>query len=267
MKRKAAHPAHPKDTFLKPGAFPTVWCSGCGIGTALHALFEAVREMGIQSQLCVFSGTGCTGKIAECLSASACSAGEGFAVAAAAEWKRKNAQAKTVVFINNADILLTGASDIIESAKNQDDLVVIIINNLIYTLSEGRAYPLTPFMRSSAVFGVDLPFNIPYVAYRAGAGLIARWNPLRAGWMRHTLIDALSAEGLSVVEMVSPCIVFRTDTKEILDPVEKMSFLNDLSEIRYEKPSHDLDLRHPGKIIFGGFAPAEGNGEFDCHDR
>lgn len=255
--KKNEEALHPKDRFLNPDAFPTDWCSGCGIGTALYTLFEAAKEMGIQSQLAVFSGTGCTGKIVECLSVSAYSAGDGFAVAAAAEWNQKNVPSKTVVFLNNADLLLTGAQDLLEAGKNQNDLVVIIINNLIYNLSGERAYPLTPFMRPSPACGIDLPFNIPLLAQAVGAGLAARWNPLRAGWMRHTLIDALSAERLSVVEMISPCVVFRADSKEVLSPVERMSFLNDFSEMAYVEPSAELDLRRSGRIILGRFIPRE----------
>jgi 2-oxoglutarate/2-oxoacid ferredoxin oxidoreductase subunit beta len=258
---------HPKDDFLNPDAFPTVWCSGCGIGTALYALFEAAKEMGIQSQLRIFSGTGCTGKVADCLSISTHSIDSGFVVAAAAEWKRKNLQAKTVAVINNSDILLTGGKDILEAGRNRDDMVVVIINNLIYTVSHGQAFPLTPFMRANADGEVDLPFNIPYFSHKANAGLIARWNPLRAGWMRHTLIDALSEGGLSVVELISPCTIFRVETKKILSPAERMAFLNDFSEMRYQEPSAAMDLRCPGPIILGRFTPAAGDKELNHHER
>lgn len=266
VKNNADDRTHPKDDFLNLDAFPTVWCSGCGIGTALYALFEAAKEMGIQSQLSVFSGTGCTGRVSDCLSVATHSADNGFVVAAAAEWKRKKLQTKAVAVINNSDMLLTGGQDILEAGKNQDDLILIIINNIIYTLGRDRAYPLTPFMRPSIDGESDLPFNIPYFSYKAGAGLIARWNPLRAGWMRHTLIDALSADGLSVVEMVSPCVIFRAENREILNPVERMSFLNSFSEMRYQEPSNEMDLRCPGPIILGRFTPAAGDKELNHHE-
>ena len=266
IKNNTNNRIHPKDDFLIPEAFPTVWCPGCGIGTALYALFEAAKEMGIQSQLHVFSGTGCTGKAADCLRVSAQSVETGFVAAAGAEWKRKNIQSKTVAIINNTDVLLSGGRDIWEAGQNQDDLVLIIINNLLYTLSRKQAFPLTPFMRPSAAGSVDLPFNYPFFSHKAGAGLVARWNPLHAGWMRHTLIDALSTKGLSVVELISPCMIIRTETKEILNPVERMSFLHDFCEMRYQEPSDDMDLRRPGPIIVGRFSPAGGDKEFNHYE-
>lgn len=266
MKKPAENRIHPKDDFLKSEVFPTAWCSGCGIGTALYALFEAAKEMGIQSQLHIFSGTGCTGRVADCVSVSTHAVKNGLAVEAGAEWKRKNLQSKTVVVINNSDLLLTGGRDILEAGKNQDNIVLIIINNLIYSVNRERAFPITPFMRPSADGEVDLPFNIPFFVHKTRAGLIARWNPLRAGWMRHTLIDALSTEGLSVVEMISPCVIFHSETKEILNPVERIAFLNDFSEMRYQDPSPDMDLRRPGPLILGRFSPAAGDKEIKHHE-
>jgi pyruvate/2-oxoacid:ferredoxin oxidoreductase beta subunit len=91
------------------------------------------------------------------------------------------------------------------------------------------------------------------MAASIGAEYVARWTPLRIGWMIHSLANALSLKGLSIVELISPCLIYDALKGDILDPVDRMKFYNDQSEIRFTAPTPDLDLRGGNKIIEGEF--------------
>jgi len=245
---------HPIESFLRPDIFPTVWCSGCGIGTAVYSMFKASQEAGVSQQnLRIVSGVGCTGKIAECLQPQTYSIVDGNIMDYAVELKQKEPDSKVCVFLNNADLFVTGAAGLINAGKAKANLTVLVFNNCIYTVSRDQVFPLTPFIRKSVDNEYDLPFNIPHLAVSIGADYVARWTPLRTGWLKNSLLEAFSISGLSVIEMLSPCLIFEGNSGRLLDSVERMEFFNEKSEISLNVPTERLDLRLQEKIIIGTF--------------
>ena len=44
--------------------FPTIWCSGCGIGVVMGALIRAIDHLGLDSdQVALVAGIGCTARM------------------------------------------------------------------------------------------------------------------------------------------------------------------------------------------------------------
>jgi len=245
---------HPTDYFLASDIFPTVWCPGCGIGTAVYSFFEACKEKDIErDDLYIISGVGCTGKIAEFLCLPSCSVTDGHIIEKAVYINEHNPEKKIVVFLNNADFLISGGRELKKAKKKKLNILIIYINNLIYALSRDQAFPLTPYMRTSTQGEFEIPFNIPFMACSIGASFVARWTPIKAGWMKQSFVESFSVKGLSVIEVLSPCLIYDSTTGRILDPVEKMAFYNDNSEIQFWVPIKNLDIRRQKKIIIGKF--------------
>ncbi len=245
---------HPSDSFLHPEIFPTVWCPGCGIGTAASTLFEAIKEADIlKKDMQIVSGIGCTGKIAECVRFKSYSITNGKVVDFAIHLKQAKPGLKVCVFLNNADILLSGAEQLIKAGKKRENLIVIFINNFIYAVSQDKAFPLTPFMRKSTSNEFELPFDIPGMAIYSGADFVARWTPLQAGWMKDSFREAFSLTGLAVIEVISPCLIYEANSGRILDAVDRIKFYNDNSEIKFQAKGENLDIRLQKKIITGKF--------------
>ena len=208
---------HPIDSFFPPDSMPSVWCPGCGIGTIVYTFVQAVEEMNAElDKICVVSGIGCTGKIAEYLNFGSHKTTDSNLIAYAADLAAKKPDLKVIAFTNNADYLVSSAKDFLDIGKKRANLLVIHINNIIYCITENVAIPTTPFMRASAENDFELPFNIPHLAKSSGAEYVARWTPLRAGWLKYSIIDALSKRALSVIEVVSPCLVYYTFANKIV---------------------------------------------------
>lgn len=245
---------HPADPLLYTELLPTVWCHGCGIGTTVHAFIQALKDSSVEpKKVCVVSGLGCTGKISTYIKLRSHSAPYGNVVGRAAELKKENPHWHVVVFLNNADFLLTGARDFIDEAQKGTDLMVLYINNFLYTLNKTQAFPMTPFIRKSVDGKFDLPFNIPHLAKTYGARYVARWTPLQSGWLKHSLSESLFKREFGVIEVVSPCLMFSCDEGRIQDAGEKMKFYDDRSEFCDGENTENLDLRKEGKIRVGLF--------------
>jgi 2-oxoglutarate ferredoxin oxidoreductase subunit beta len=233
---------------------PSVWCSGCGIGTIVYSFIQAIEEMNVEpDKICVVSGNGCTGKIAEYLNFKSCETTEGNVIKYAANLAAKNTDLKVVAFTNNADFLMSSAKDFIEIGRKNVNILVLHINNLIYCYTKNEVIPTTPFMRTSADVNFDLPFNIPHLAKSSGARYVARWTSLRAGWLKYSIIDALSKPRLSVIEVVLPCVIYDTISSKIGDGVDRMKFYSDNSLMKQYESTEQLDLRSQREIIIGKF--------------
>jgi len=245
---------HPSDSYLRVDAIPSVWCSGCGIGLVVHTFIQTLKYLRFDlNKLCVVSGLGCTGKIAEYLNLPSFITTNSNLFEYAGQLKSKNAGSKIIVFSNNADFLVSGAKDFIEIGKKNIDLTVIHINNIIYTITENGIFPNTPFRRMVTGQSDELPFNIPHLAKSCGAQYVARWTPLRAGWLMYSIIDTILKGNFSVIEVVSPCVTYYANRDQMGDAVERMAFYDHFAIMKPGESTENLDLRAHDRLIIGKF--------------
>jgi 2-oxoglutarate ferredoxin oxidoreductase subunit beta len=244
---------HPADRFLQAYPLPSVWCPGCGIGTAVYSFISAVGEAGIDpAEIMIMTGIGCSGKIAEYLNLRSCLAVDRLLPHALVH-KLANPKDRVVVFSNNADLLLSGDQALIEINRQGINLLVIHLNNLIYTITEKGIFANTPFVRTTDDRQHELPFNMPHMARLAGASYVARWTALRTGWLKYSIIDALGKDGLSLIEVLAPCLLFHAADSRIGDADERILFNDRNTVLREYEDTEKLDLRGPGEIVLGRF--------------
>ena len=240
------------ETYILEKAFPTVWCPGCGIGTVIYSLLSAIQSTSLDPGMVrIVTGAGCAGKISEVLTLKTISVKNGLVVDRALRVLKKEPSSIVVAFLSNPDFLLSGARDFIGACKKHNRIIAVYINNFIYAASRDNIRPITPFMRRSYDGKHELPFNIPLLANSCGASYIARWTPLRAGWLKYSLMDAFNSPGFSVIEIVSPCLIFEVNNGRIKDTVERMNFYNENTNMDEQDAWEKLDLRAHGKLTVG----------------
>jgi 2-oxoglutarate ferredoxin oxidoreductase subunit beta len=103
---------------------------------------------------------------------------------------------------------------------------VICVNNFTFGMTGGQVAATTPFgARSSttAAGNSESPFNLPLLAYAAGASFIARWTILHARDLADTIHEALMRRGFSFIEVLSPCPVNfgRANKEKTLETLQK----------------------------------------------
>ena len=245
---------HPADALLCEDAIPSIWCPGCGIGTVVNTFVETLEKVNADlDKICVSSGIGCTGKVADYLKLNCCNETSGNAIKCAVKFKLENPEQKVVVFLNDADFIASGADDFIEAGKKGVELLVIYINNFIYIITEYKVLPVTPFIRTSANNGLELPFNIPHLAKLSGAQYVARWTPLHVRRLMYSITDALKKPGFSVIEVISPCLMYYATEGKIGETIDRMRFFHNNTVIKHNEPTENLDIRMQDKIIMGKF--------------
>jgi 2-oxoglutarate ferredoxin oxidoreductase subunit beta len=245
--------SHPAASLLREESIPSVWCPGCGIGTVVSTFVETLTKSNLDmDQICISSGIGCTGKIADYLKLNCSSATDGDAIRCAVRLKEKNPEKKAIVFLNDTDFIASGAEGLIEAGASGVELTVIYINNFIYVVTECKTVPMTPFVRNSTN-GIELPFNIPNLADSSGARYVARWTPLHVRRLMRSITDTMNKPGLSLIEVISPCLMYYATDGKIGETIDRMRFFRDHAVIKHDEPTENLDIRNQDNIIIGKF--------------
>lgn len=252
MEAKIKEKIHPVDRYLCSDLFPSVWCPGCGIGTVVYAFLEAMRETGSEpEQFTLLAGNGCTGNIADYLKLNTNRADTRFLLDQAADMVLAHPESRVVVFMNNADLLISGAEDLARAVKRGARITVIHINNVLYVMTREGLVANTPYTRPSWDGRFELPFNLPALAIACGASYVARWTPLHAGWLKYSIIEALSKKGLAFIEAVSPCVLYEGQAGHIGDAVARIKLYDDHAVMNSETEIKQFDIKNSAQILIG----------------
>ncbi len=247
---------HPVDPLLRTDSIPSGWCSGCGIGMVVNTFVQTVNKMDIDAEKIhvVSSGIGCTGKVDHYLSFKSDKITDSNVITYAADLAAKKPDTKVVLFLNDTDFIASNIDDFIKAGKKGARIVVLYINNYIYRIfMEHKALPRTPFLKGSSKDKNVSPFNIPHLAKSCGAEYVARWTQLHVRRLMFSIKDALSADGFSVIEVISPCLMYYMNTENAGETIDRMGIYEETSIIKHREPTENLDLRNQKEIIVGRF--------------
>jgi len=262
---------HPLDGLLRADRLPHIWCPGCGLGSAMACLANAMTDSGIplQKQV-VVSGIGCTGRVAGYLNVDSFHTTHGRAIPFATGLKLANPELQVTVFSGDGDLFAIGGNHFIHAARRNIDINVVCVNNFNYGMTGGQMGPTTPpgAKTTTTPFGNTEPsFNLPQLAASLGAVFVARWTSLHVRQLEKALRRAIQKEGFTFTEVLSPCPVGFGKSNNIGEGLDEMWLYRRNCVIR---PDADLsaggiDIGHDSSILLGNFVdierPAYGAGE------
>jgi len=248
---------HPFDPLLREDRIPHMWCSGCGLGTALTCFLSALVQTEYDlDKVSVVSGIGCTGRVAGYVRLDSFHTTHGRAIPFATGLKLANPELKVVVMSGDGDLIAIGGNHFIHAARRNLDITVICVNNLNYGMTGGQVAPTTPVVArtSTSPYGnYEPPFNLPYLAAASGAVYVSRWTTLHVHQLERALIEALDKKGFSFVEIISPCPTLYGRGNRLGNGLNMMRYYRDKSIIRHGSDPRDADIYFGGPITVGNF--------------
>ena len=252
---------HPMEKILRMDRIPHIWCSTCGIGTAVTSFATALEKAKIPlDNICVVSGIGCSGRIAGYVKLDSFHSTHGRAVPFAVGLKLGNPKLKVVVFSGDGDIAGIGGNHLIHNARRNMDMVVLCINNFVYAMTGGQVAATTPLTAntSTSPYGCyERPFNLPHLAASCGAVYVARWTCLHVRRLAKSIEEALNKKGFSFIEIIAPCSTIYARRNRLGDGLSLMRFYHDNSIIKHGADTRELDIDYQKKIIVGKFVDIE----------
>jgi 2-oxoglutarate/2-oxoacid ferredoxin oxidoreductase subunit beta len=236
--------------------FPTIWCSGCGLGVVMGALIRAIDHLGLDSdQVALVAGIGCTARMPVYMDFNTLHTTHGRALAFATGLKIARPDMKVIAIMGDGDALAIGGNHFIHAARRNMGITALVVNNSIYGMTGGQYSPTTPVgMRATtAPYGnVEPPFPICDLAMAAGASYVARSTAFHALELDKYLSEAIANDGFSLVEAVSYCHTTYGRINKLGSAADMMRALKDTSipKASYDKLSPEEQQANT-KIVRG----------------
>lgn len=193
---------------------PVQWCPGCPNFGILNALKAALTALGKQPhECCLVSGIGQAAKLPHYLRCNFFNGLHGRALPAALGIHVANPSLTTIVVTGEGDCYGEGGNHFLHTLRRNPDITVVVHNNEFYALTKGQASPTTRVgeKRSLQVHGVEItPLNMPAIAIVQDCTFVARGFAVDGDHLKSLLVEAIGHPGLSVVEVIQPCITWGT---------------------------------------------------------
>jgi len=238
--------------------FPTIWCSGCGIGIVMGALIRAIDHLGLKNDdVALVAGIGCTARMPIYLDFNTLHTTHGRALAFATGLKIARPDMKVIAIMGDGDALAIGGNHFIHAARRNIGITAIIVNNAIYGMTGGQYSPTTPLhgRATTAPYGnIEPPFPVSALAIAAGACYVACSTVYHALELDKFISEAIAKDGFSVVEAVSYCHTTYGRLNKLGTAADMLRALKDnsISQTAYGKLSPEEQAQNT-KIVRGNF--------------
>lgn len=243
--------------FLRLSQLPHVWCPGCGNGTIVRALLQAISDLELdQNRVTVVSGIGCSGRTPFVLDFNTMHTTHGRALAFATGIKLANPKLPVIVIMGDGDASAIGGNHLIHACRRNLDLTALIFNNGIYGLTGGQVAPTTPSGRRSTTSmtgNIEPSFDLVRLTLGAGAGFVARTTSFDHKQMAEYFRRAITHRGFSVVDILTSCPTYFGRLNRIAEPYDMLHYLRDttspMDECGYEENGDAPRERMPTGIF------------------
>ena len=214
------------------------FCPGCGHGIIVKSISKSITALGYSpNDVIIVSDIGCSGLVdplfnthsVHGLHGRAPALGLGVALG-------MNRSDKKVIVIQGDGGATIGLQHLLEAARRNIDMTLLVFNNLLYGMTGGQISGLsTDKFKSDRDFEEGVPpFDIVKLAHEAGAASSARVVSPRN--FNDALKTALETNGFSLVEMGSMCTSYAVNKlDELVDYLEDDdALLNDRLPVKVE---------------------------------
>ncbi len=203
-----------------------VWCPGCGDFSVLSALTKALAELQLDPAKCaVVSGIGCSSRIPAYTNVYGYHGIHGRALAAATGLKLARPDLTVVATGGDGDGLSIGGNHFLHSCRRNVDMTYVLMDNQVYGMTKGQASPTTaPDWCNSKLTpqGPGVTALQPlHLALACGANFVARGFSGDPNHVARLIAQAIQHPGFSFVQVLSPCVTFRSEQRGWKDVVEK----------------------------------------------
>ena len=198
---------------LDYGGGKSTLCAGCGHDAISNQIIRAFYEMNVKPEkVAKFSGIGCSSKTpAYFLQRShGFNSVHGRMPAVATGAMLANHKILGIGVSGDGDTASIGLGQFMHMIRRNIPLIYIIENNGVYGLTKGQ-FSATADEGSRLKTGVlnDLPpMDLCALAVQLGCGYVARGFAGDPKQMVNILKGAIAHDGLSVIDVISPCVTF-----------------------------------------------------------
>src|SRR5215210_5113087 len=230
------------------GGGKSTLCAACGHDAVSNQIVRAFFEMSVKAEkVAKFSGIGCSSKTpAYFLQRShGFNSVHGRMPAVATGAMLANHTIKAIGISGDGDTASIGLGQFMHMVRRNVPIIYIIENNGVYGLTKGQ-FSATADEGSKLKTGVlneMPPMDLCALAVQLGCGFVARGFAGDPKQMINILKGALAHDGMSVIDVISPCVTFNnhegstkgyTYSKEHDELLHQIGFVQSYEQIEVE---------------------------------
>jgi 2-oxoglutarate ferredoxin oxidoreductase subunit beta len=248
---------NPMRKYLRENSLPHFFCSGCGAAQVLNFFVQAADDIDLDfDKLVAIGGVGCAARIPVYLHAEALHGVHGRTLPWATGIKLHNPELEVVIFSGDGDAAAIGGNHLIQAARRNLDVTMIVVNNLTFAMTGGQVAPTT-FQGLSTLttpYGNrEKPFDLCKLATVAGATFVNRSTTYRPRQAINAIKKAVQHKGFALVEIVTQCpTYFGRRAIGTGDPVQGVEWIKEHS-ISMKKASELSEEELADKFVLGTF--------------
>lgn len=186
-----------------------LYCPGCGLHELVHVVNVLFKTM--KQPPAVVSGLGCAGRIVNYIKTDTYHTLHGRAIPFALGLKLANPSRSICVISGDGDLSAIGGNHLIHSARRNDDLLVICVNNGVLGMTGGQSTATTSRGQktTSAPLGnVEQPFDLCRLVKAAGGQAAEIIRQPNKGQNLKLLKKMVGMTGFRFLEWQSDCPKF-----------------------------------------------------------
>lgn len=184
------------------------FCKGCGHDLIAKNTAKALEALGFSPlDVIIVTDIGCHGIIDKNFNTHTVHGlhGRSVAIGAGIAFGTQSAGKKIIVFVGDGGATI-GLQHILEAARLNLNMTVVVHNNMLYGMTGGQSSGLTPegFHTTTSMDGNPYAgFDLCALTHAAGAAYVSRLSGI--GDFSEKLAKAFSVQGFSLVEVVEIC--------------------------------------------------------------
>lgn len=191
---------------------PPTWCPGCGLYGILEAMKRAAASLQLDPvSIVIVTGIGCHGRFPNYFLSYGFHGLHGRVIPVASGVKMVNPKLKVMGISGDGDAYSIGLNHLLHAARRNLGLLVVVVNNRVFALTQGQASPTSPrgFISVSTPYGtVEPPLDGLKLALGAGATFIARGFSGEVDHLAFLFEKGLSHRGFALIDVLSPCVTY-----------------------------------------------------------
>lgn len=204
-------------TYLDQATLPFPFCPGCGHGTVLEQLDRALVRMQVDpKRLVLVTDIGCSGLSDKFFTANAFHGLHGRSITYATGIKLANPDLHVVVLMGDGGCGI-GGHHLINAARRNIGITVVVFNNMNYGMTGGQHSVSTPPLgvtTTTPLGQLERPMDIAGTAALNGATFVARTTTFHPD-VADLLVRAMGNDGFSLVDVWELCTAYYASTNKL----------------------------------------------------
>jgi len=253
--------AHPNLKYLREDSLPHMFCPGCGAGQILNYFIYAIDDLKLDlDKLVMIGGVGCTSRAPAYLNFSAIHGIHGRNLPFATGIKLSNPELTVAILMGDGGTAAIGGNHLIQAARRNLDVTVIVNNNGSYAMTGGQVSPMTPKGATTSTTtrgNLERSFDLCKLAEVAGGTYISRWTTAHSVQLINSIKKGLQHKGFSFIEVIGQCpTIYGRYVLGLRDPISNLNWLLENS-VTMKQAEKMIEKELKDKILVGDFLKKE----------